>query len=585
MAALLLVVFVFTGMLEGLEYRMQDAAYQNPRLIHPDIVIFGIDEAALDMFGAWPWPRSVMAEAIDILNTYDDERPAVIGIDVMYTEPSRFMPWGDYYLVEAARLAGNVVLASSVHVGIDPATLDLEPTALSIQVPFAELYPYIEHGLINAVIDGDGIIRNALLWDYFDYVRYYSFPVKIAMMYQGVVTPDPFIVNNPSMFLRYSGNPGIDGHPGDFFEASFADIFEPWFEPWWYADMIVLIGPYAIGMMDHHPVPIMRGAPMYGVEIHANAIQAILDEAFILPAPEWIGIAIIIAFLLLGMLLGEFADIKIWLVTFIVFAVSYYFIALGIFNRMYFVLPILGPPLILGVIAIYQLIYGYILHVYEKGKLRSAFMKYVDPKLVNKLIETGEADSNEVGSKRHIAVLFVDVRGFTPMTEKMRDTPEKIVETLNNYLELTSASVFNNGGSVDKFIGDATMALFNGFVPQEDHVYYAVKAAWDMVLGAAEVNALIKEQFGIELGFGIGVHCGEAIVGNLGPSFRKDYTAIGDTVNTAARLESNSKPSQVLISRDVYDMLEGRITAESVGEMPLKGKSVPLEIFSLTGVN
>jgi class 3 adenylate cyclase len=171
------------------------------------------------------------------------------------------------------------------------------------------------------------------------------------------------------------------------------------------------------------------------------------------------------------------------------------------------------------------------------------------------------------------------------MTERLRETPEKIVETLNNYLELTSASVFNNGGSVDKFIGDATMALFNGFVPQEDHVYSAVKAAWDIVQGAGEVNRLIKEQFDIDIGFGVGVHCGEAIVGNLGPSFRKDYTAIGDTVNTAARLESNSKASQVLLSKDVVDACGDRIQVESIGEIPLKGKSVPLEIFSLTGVN
>jgi len=145
-----------------------------------------------------------------------------------------------------------------------------------------------------------------------------------------------------------------------------------------------------------------------------------------------------------------------------------------------------------------------------------------------------------VGSKKHIAVMFVDVRGFTPMTEGFRDTPELIVETLNEYLELTAGAVFGNGGSVDKFIGDATMALFNGFVPLDDYIYKAVKAADDMVQGAAELNASIKERYGIDIGFGVGIHCGEALVGNLGPSFRKDYTAIGDTVNTAARLESNA---------------------------------------------
>ena len=129
------------------------------------------------------------------------------------------------------------------------------------------------------------------------------------------------------------------------------------------------------------------------------------------------------------------------------------------------------------------------------------------------------------------------------------------------------------------------MALFNGFVNLDDYVYKAVKAAWDMVEGAAAVNEAIKTKYGIDIGFGVGIHCGSAIVGNLGPSFRKDYTAIGDTVNTAARLESNAERSQVLISREVYDLLGDRIEAESIGEIPLKGKSVPLEVFALTGVN
>ena len=128
------------------------------------------------------------------------------------------------------------------------------------------------------------------------------------------------------------------------------------------------------------------------------------------------------------------------------------------------------------------------------------------------------------------------------------------------------------------------MALFNGFVPLDDYVYQSVKAAWEIVQKADKFNEHIRQDYGVDLGFGIGVHCGEAIVGNLGPSFRKDYTAIGDTVNTAARLESSAKPSQVLISKDIYDILGDRIDVESIGAIPLKGKSLPVEIYALTGV-
>ena len=217
-------------------------------------------------------------------------------------------------------------------------------------------------------------------------------------------------------------------------------------------------------------------------------------------------------------------------------------------------------------------------------RLRNVFNKYVDPKLVDILIESDEAEMDEVGKKKHIAVLFVDVRGFTPMSEAMRDTPETIVHTLNEYLELTSTAIFDNGGSVDKFVGDSTMALFNGFVPLEDYIYKAVKSAWDIVKGATKLNESIKEKYNVDIGFGVGVHCGEAIVGNLGPSFRKDYTAIGDMVNTAARIESNAGHEQVFVSRDVYEAVKDRVTAESIGAIPLKGKSIPLEVFSVTNV-
>ena len=581
---LLLLFFAYFNIASWLEYRVQDTVFQEAGLLHPDIAVIGIDAEALDMFGSFPWPRSVFAEAIDILNTYDDWRPAVIGIDVLFVEYSRFHPEGDYALADALYRAGNVVLASELEIGTDTEALILEPTILAHLKPNSIILPYAEHGLINAIRDRDGVIRNAFLWERHESEQLFSFPVVISMMYLDITEPVDFIRENPYMFIRYSGYPGIGGRRGDFFWYSFAQIFDPDFDPGALAGMIVLIGPYAVGMMDHHDVPILRGAPMYGVEIHANVIQQILDEAFFLYAPEWVGVLVIVLTLLIGMVLGEFLDFRIMLIYSIAVGLVYFFGVQYIFSNHYYVLPVLTPPLVLGVATIYQLIYGYSLNAVEKGRLRSTFMKYVDPKLVDKLVESRGADSDAVGSKKDIAVLFVDVRGFTPMTERLKDTPEVIVDTLNKYLELTSASVFNNGGSVDKFVGDATMALFNGFMSQDDYIYMAVKAAWDMVLGAAAVNEQIKQRYGLDIGFGVGVHCGSAIVGNLGPSFRKDYTAIGDTVNTAARIESSAKPSQVLISRDVYESLGERITAVSVGKVTLKGKSEPIELFELTGV-
>lgn len=557
-----------------LEYRSSDAVFQNPGLVHPDIFVIGIDEQALARFGPFQqWPRDLMAEAINIMNRYD-ARPAVIGIDIMYTEQG-LASESDDALVEAARAGGNIVVASAVEIGINPA-IGIEPVPIGLQLPFPRLLPYVEHGLVNAIFDRDGVIRNAPLHKIFEGKLLYSFPVAIAAMFTGEPLP-AFVYTHDETYIRYTGL------PGDFFMFSFADIFEPSFDPSWLAGAIILIGPYAAGMMDHYAVPIYHATPMYGVEIHANVVQAILEGHFVQLTPRWVSLALVATFLMLGMLLGELLDIRWVIAIFSGLGIGYYFAAEFLLEQGW-VIPILSPPLALLLVFVYQLIYGYILQSKEKTRIRGVLAKYVDPKLVESLIETGATDGDAVGQRRNIAVMFVDIRGFTPMTEKLRDTPEVLVEILNQYLELTSLSVFNNGGSVDKFIGDATMALFNGFVALEDYVYSSVKAAWDIVQGAERVNASLRERLGIEIGFGIGLHYGEAIVGNLGPSFRKDYTAIGDTVNTAARLESNAKSSQVLISEDVYNLLKGRIRAEFIGEILLKGKTQPMQIFELTGI-
>ena len=580
---LLALFFLFADMLWHMEYRVQDMTFQRAGVLHPSIYIIGIDEYALETFGPFgQWTRQLMADAINILNRYEDARPAVIGVDILYAEPSIRYPEYDQALLEAV-MAGNVVLPSNARVGIDRDALTGQNVILDVLLPFGELANYAAYGLVNAGADRDAVIRHAPLWQEFEGRRYYSFPVTIARMYAefwGYEINENFIERNSVTYIRYTGMPG---NPGDFWQFSFADIFEEWFDPAWLDGAIVLIGPYAMGMMDDHPVSIRHDVNMYGVEIHANVLQAILDDALKQSASPLVSVIIPVILLILGMLVMELIDKLYISVGLLLAGIGYFFLAQHIYNQGY-VLPVLAPLLALVLVFLYQLIYAYVLGSVEKSRMRNIFKKYVDPKLVDVLIQSGEADSDEVGKKKDIAVLFVDVRGFTPMTEKLKSEPEKIVAILNEYLELTSSAVFDNGGSVDKFIGDATMALFNGFVPLEDHVFAAAKSAWDMVQKAEAVNKSILRQYGVEIGFGIGLHCGEAIVGNLGPSFRKDYTAIGDAVNTAARLESNAQKSQVLLSYDVYQVIKDRITVECLGAIPLKGKAEDMQVYSLTGI-
>jgi class 3 adenylate cyclase len=162
--------------------------------------------------------------------------------------------------------------------------------------------------------------------------------------------------------------------------------------------------------------------------------------------------------------------------------------------------------------------------------------------------------------------------------------PEQVVDILNSYLELTTNSIFQNGGTLDKFIGDATMAVFNAPFALDDYIFKAVKTALDIVAGGDAIESKFLEKYGKSVGFGVGVNCGRAVVGNIGCSFRMDYTAIGDTVNTAARLESNAKRGQVLISEEVYNHVRDRVTVEPIGTIPLKGKSKSVFVYALTGL-
>ena len=212
------------------------------------------------------------------------------------------------------------------------------------------------------------------------------------------------------------------------------------------------------------------------------------------------------------------------------------------------------------------------------------FKRYVAPEIVNELLKEG-ADSLELGgSQTAIAVLFVDVRGFTSLSEELKD-PRKVVEILNRYLALFADCILRNGGTLDKFVGDQAMAFWGAPLRHDDDALkamQAVRTAMDMVEGARGICAELKEKYGRTVSFGIGVHLGEAVVGNIGSPQRMDYTAIGDTVNTAARLEANAPGDTVYISRAVADLLGARIRATSLGDsVRLKGKKEGFEVLRL----
>jgi class 3 adenylate cyclase len=208
--------------------------------------------------------------------------------------------------------------------------------------------------------------------------------------------------------------------------------------------------------------------------------------------------------------------------------------------------------------------------------VRDMFKRYVSPAVVDRL----PADPSELelgGHRQEITVLFADIRGFTQFSEKM--APEKLVDILNEYLSMAATSILMYEGMLDKFMGDAVMGIFNAPLDQEDHVLRAVRAAVAMQRAIAEYHHNIGQER--ELSFGIGLHVGEAVVGNVGMSDRMDYTAVGDTVNLAKRIQENSPGNKILISEDVYRVVSGSFELVFYQELKVKGREQPVKTYEL----
>lgn len=216
----------------------------------------------------------------------------------------------------------------------------------------------------------------------------------------------------------------------------------------------------------------------------------------------------------------------------------------------------------------------------EKQNLRKMFAQYVSPAVVDRLVAGGE-DLALGGKRQEITVLFADLRGFTSFSENL--DPESLVEVLNQYFDMSVDAILGQEGTLDKFMGDAIMAFFNAPLPQPDHTVRAVRAALSMQHVIAEYHSTVTDDRCME--FGIGIHVGQAVVGNVGTVQQMNYTAIGDTVNLAKRLQENAKGGQIILSQAAYKAVQDSVTVEDLGPLLVKGRSAPVHTYQLIDLN
>lgn len=583
-AAILFVLVFCTSFFDvfySLDCMLRDKLYQSPRGINNKIKIIAIDDESLRELGPFgTWSRGVYADLINVLGDY----PSVIAMDIMFF--GNMDEEGDNALRQACSDSSNVVAGSYIN--------------YTSKYSFDEKdRPYIDHfavsdieqpimedccitGFVNSSPDEDGVVRSVFVTesapDLYGDREFNSFASEIYSLYcqrNGIEPNTPYLDSNGRMWINYAGR------PGDYEHISLCSVLNGSVDPRVFTDCIVIVGAYATGLRDQFSVP-NSSDQMYGAEIHANIVQGLIDGRYPVPGSRVVtslcgAAAAAIAYLLTKRIKFRFSAPLV-----LVMLIGY--VAAGIIlNNSGTSIPLLYAPLFMALGYFVNLGRKYAEEAIEKKKITAAFKKYVAPQVVEEIAKSGNYHIKLGGENRNIAVLFVDIRGFTPMSESLE--PEQVVDILNSYLNLTTNAIFSNGGTLDKFIGDATMAVFNAPFDLDDYVFRAVKTAYDIVSGGNAIESKFQEKYGKSVSFGVGVNCGPAVVGNIGCDFRMDYTAIGDTVNTAARLESNAKRGQVLISEVVYEQVKDRVTVDPIGEIPLKGKSKGVFVYSLTGIN
>ncbi|MBR4983619.1 MAG: adenylate/guanylate cyclase domain-containing protein [Lachnospiraceae bacterium] len=581
-AVALTFILSMTGSLYSFDKIFADSWYQKATPTNPQIKIIAIDEKTLQAYGDMKtWNRGLSADLIDKLYEQKEYAPCVTVLDIMYI--SEVDTENDFRFAQSCKKAGNIITAVNTvyetKVTKQGQSLIVDENHIEmVEYPYDALKEVTSYGYANTIQDKDGYIRYATTEVSYKDEIIESLAVKAYKMYyenQGLTPVMPETFEDNKFGFTYSGK------SGSYEILSMADVLEGNIPPQAFAGSIVLVGAYAPGMQDAYNVAIQKGAQMYGVEIHANILEALMEGKTNLPVSN-----VVFGFVA-SIIIAIFACIcfKSKIVFSSIITVVGIILNLILGKVLYQngkIINLVILPIIFLLTYAYFLVEGYLTEILRRRKVVSAFKKYVAPQVVDEISKQGDFKIVLGGESRDVAVLFVDIRGFTPMSESLE--PEQVVEILNEYLQLTTESIFKNGGTLDKFIGDATMAVFNAPFDLEDYIYKAVCTARDIAAGSQALEEKLMARFGKTVSFGIGVNCGRAVVGNIGCDFRMDYTAIGDTVNTAARLESNAKKGQILISEFVYEAIKERVEVTEIGEIPLKGKSKGVFVYQLDKV-
>ena len=343
------------------------------------------------------------------------------------------------------------------------------------------------------------------------------------------------------------------------------------------AGKIVMVGPFSTGMAeDEKTTP--RGL-MFGVEIHANALNTILMNNFLYYVQPWVNTLILLGLALLTAFMASRLP-TIWsLVLSLILIVLFFFAVTLLFELSNWIITLSAPVFAILLSFLAVIVYRIMTEEKDKRRIRDMFGKYVSPSVVDQILQ----NPPELGGvDKELSVFFSDIRGFTTLSESM--TPQELINHLNRYLTAMTDVIMLFQGTLDKYIGDAIMSFWGAPLPQADHAMLACKCALRQMQVLGELNTSLPPER--RLNVGMGINSGIMTVGNMGSLGRMNYTLTGDNVNLGARLEGTNKQymTNIIISEYTYGLVKGRVLARELDNIRVKGKNKPVQIYELVDV-
>lgn len=595
------------------------------------IVIVDIDDKSLSRLGQWPWPRNIIGEIVSFVGKGN---PKAIGLDIVFAEPDRLspkriasaidlqnmaascrsdldsLPDYDKLLAEAlestpAILGFSFVLNSyatpagfnSRPCGFAVIGVDPKPWLFTAANGIGNL-PVLEKaasgsGFFNILPDEDGVVRKVPLIIGFNEDVYPSLVLEMIRKGEDTAT---FQIRSGSNGIEYiklgahviptdaHGRMNIRfcGPEKNFLYISAIDILSERINPAFFQNAYVLVGASAQGILDIVATPTSALFP--GVEVHAHAINTILTDSYLLE-PDWAKgaeftylFAMSILLILLVPAIGATRSGFLFVVT----SGGIIFFSYWLFNRYGYFLDLIYPLLCTGLIFTTLTFINYVQEERERRNTRKAFSKYLSPVLVNELLNSPEKLTLS-GEERTVTILFSDIRNFTGISEEL--SPREVCTFLNRYFTAMVEKLMDNGATVDKFIGDAVYAFWNAPLYDNDHARHAVMAALQMREALKELNNTRKADQTPFIETGIGIHTGPVRIGNIGSENRLNYTAIGDSVNLASRLEGVTKVYGVpiIVSATTRQQVKADFVFRKLDRIQVKGKKRPVTIYELIG--